>query len=100
MNPQAAEFQSRALREEVRRINVAQLQPSELIMVPTKVNDAQKKYTLLLDTGSQESIVSKKVIRELGLKTYKMGGQLRGIGSEGLMSDLRAASLTCNILDY
>ena len=98
LNPYAPEYQTGTLREEVRRINMAQLQPTELMVIPTKVNGVQKEYKLLLDTGAQESLVSEKVVKELGLETSKMGGQLRGIGNDGLMSDLRSANLTCSIL--
>ena len=98
MNPYAPEYQAGTLREEVRRINMAQLQPAEMMVIPTKVNGVQKEYKLLLDTGAQESLVSEKVVKELGLETFEMGGQMRGIGSKGVMSNLRAVKLTCNIL--
>ena len=98
-NPEAPEFRPNPDWRTVKRINTVQLQPVKLMMVPTKVNGVEKEYSMLLDTGAQESFVSEKVVKELGLPTKKLTGQqMRGIGSDGLITDLTTAELTCSIL--
>ena len=66
--------------QSIRRINLVELSPAELIIVPVSFGSQSQVYEALVDTGAEVNLLLESVIHDLQLETKSTGMRLKGLG--------------------